>query len=173
MTKDLNGIVVNDFTRESQGKVEGEVRLAAGSRPDNCDDWMHLLPEFLQFDAFVVFLQDLIVCRAFERHAVCADLTHADSVSPTASVKHDAEHVALPIPLDIERKQAIPQTEQRTDPQRAHRSLPGRPDNLRAQSPIRRTACNDTQIPDTADIQRLECRIQLLPRLVNLPQRKP
>src|SRR5215471_1035972 len=173
MTEDLNGIVVHDLTRKSSGKMEGEVRLAAGSRPDNCDDWMHPLPEFLQFDAFVVFLQNLIVCRAFERHTVCADLAHADTVSPAASIKHDAEHVALRIPLDIERKQAIPQTEQRADPQHAYRSLPGRPDNLRPQDPIRRTACNDAQIPNTADIQRLECRIQLLPRLVKLPQRKP
>ena len=60
------------------------------------------LKQLFQLDAGVILLQDLIVRRAIQRHAVRTHLAHPDAVPPTATVEADSQHFALCIPFDVE-----------------------------------------------------------------------
>src|SRR6266849_4731357 len=89
------------------------------------------LIQLLYFDSLVIFFEDLFVIRSIQRHTVSTDLAHADAMSPPPAIEHDAENFTLRIPLDIKREQAITQTQQRAQPERAKRAAPAGTDDLR------------------------------------------
>src|SRR6516164_9676950 len=113
------------------------------------------LPELLEIDALVIFLQNLFVRSTFERHPVGADLAHTDTMPPTAAVEHNAENFPLSIPLDIEREQTVSQTKQSPNAQSPHHALSGSSHNLSLQGAFRRATRNHPQIFKRADVQRL------------------
>src|SRR2546423_22796 len=87
MTENLERIVIDDLAGKRFGQKEGQVGLTACCRTDDRNQWIHnggpKLIDFLDVDSFVVFLQDLLIRRAVQRHAVRANLAHADAMAPT------------------------------------------------------------------------------------------
>src|SRR5262252_5455420 len=107
--------------------------------------------QFLQLNALVVFPQNLIICRAVQRHAISANLAHTDAMTPAATVERHAKHFALRVPFDIEGEETVSQTQQRTKTQSTNGGASVRSYNLSAQRP--------------------EGHIEFLTRLMHLPQR--
>src|SRR5689334_7965731 len=127
------------------------------------------LIQLLEIDSFVILLQNLFVGRPVQRHTVRPDLAHADSVSPTAAIKADTQHIALRISFDIEREQTVPQAEESPQAKRPNRPPTARTHDLGRNRPLRRAAPDDAHVLESTHVQRFECRFDLLPRLVDLP----
>src|SRR5438552_19185398 len=86
--------------------------------------------QLLQVNSLVILFQYLFIRRAVQGHALSANLAHADAVPPTASVKRDAQNVALGVALDIEGQQAVALTEQCAQVKRANRLACVRADDI-------------------------------------------
>src|SRR5688572_260107 len=102
--------------------------------------------ELLQLDPFVVLLENLFIRRAVERHAERADLAHAHAVTPAAAEERHADHVAGGIALDVEREQAVAETEQGAEAQRGNRPAPARADNLSGDLALREAALENAHV---------------------------
>src|SRR6266850_6251873 len=127
------------------------------------------LIQLLQFDTFVIFLENLFVRGAFQSHPISANLAHADAVAPATAVKRHADDFAARVPLGIEIEEAVTETKQCAETKRADGSAAIRADDFSAHRTLGRTTLNNAHLPEAADIQRPECGVQLLPRFVGLP----
>ena len=122
-----------------------------------------------QLDALVVLLENLFERRAFHRHAVGAHLTHPHAVAPAAAVQRHAEDRAASVALDVEREQAVAQTEERAKPQRANRPPAIRAGDFRRDQTLRRPPLDHPHVRQVAQVERAKRRIELLPGPVHLP----
>src|SRR5690348_1282280 len=92
--------------------------------------------QLLEFNPAVIFLQDLLEIRAIECHAERTHLTHPDSVPPTLTVKRHSNEIAARVSLLVKVGQAVPQTEQGAETERANLGTPGTTGDLRYDRPF-------------------------------------
>ncbi len=114
--------------------------------------------------------QDLDEVGTPQRHAVRADLTHADAVSPALAGEYGATNRAVGVFLQFDHRHALAQVEQAPDVEAAHDRRALRPGHLQLGDATRDAPAQHFEFPQATDRQAAtDRRLELAPGLAHFP----